>query len=147
MLRVVVDTNVWVSALLNPRGHPAQVLQAFRDERFVAILSQPLVDELIDVLARPRIVDKYRLEPQDVAQLVALLVERSEIVNPSGTLRLCRDSRDDIVLETALIGKASCIVSRDDDIKGDEDLVEAMHSHGVSVHSVSNFLATIAEND
>ena len=42
MLRAVVDTNVWVSALLNPNGHPAAVSEAFRNGRFVSILSQPL---------------------------------------------------------------------------------------------------------
>ena len=36
MLRAVVDTNVWVSALLNPNGHPAAVLEAFRNGRFHA---------------------------------------------------------------------------------------------------------------
>ena len=69
MLRAVVDTNVWVSALLNPMGHPALVLEAFRNRRFVAILSPPLIEELIDVLSRPRIVEKYQLAHDGIGYL------------------------------------------------------------------------------
>jgi putative PIN family toxin of toxin-antitoxin system len=144
VLRAVIDTNVWVSALLNPRGHPALILGAIRKRRFVPILSQPLVEELIDVLGRPRIVDKYKLEPEEVAEYTALLVERAEIVSPPGDLHLCRDPRDDMVLETAIVGKASCLVSRDDDIKADEELVREMGLRGVKVLSVASFLALVS---
>ena len=145
MLRAVVDTNVWVSALLNPNGHPAIVFDAFRNGRFVSILSQPLIEELIDVLSRPRIVEKYGLAPDKVAEYVALIVEKSQTVTLPGTLQLCRDPRDDAVLETALAGLASCLISRDDDVKGDEDLVLAMERQGVSVLSVARFLARLQE--
>jgi len=117
MLRAVVDTNVWVSAFLNPRGHPALVLGAFRNGRFVPILSRRLVEELIDVLSRPRLVKKYRLDPEEVAEYVALIVEKSEVVSAPDSLRLCRDPRDDVVLETAIVGRATFLVSRDDDVK------------------------------
>jgi putative PIN family toxin of toxin-antitoxin system len=143
MLRAVVDTNVWVSALLNPKGYPALVLEAFRNGRFVPILSQPLVNELVEVLSRPRLVRKYKLAPDDVAQFVALLLERSESVTTHGSIHLCRDPRDDIVLETALTGGASCLVSRDDDIKRDEELILSMELEGVSVLSVAGFLARL----
>jgi putative PIN family toxin of toxin-antitoxin system len=140
MLRAVVDTNVWVSALLNPAGYPARVLEAFQNGRFVPVLSQPLVDELIEVLSRPRLVRKYKLAPDDVAQFVALPLERSESVSTQGNIQRCRDPHDDIVLETALTGGASFLVSRDDDIKRDEELVNSM-LEGVSVLSVEDFLA------
>ena len=143
MLRAVVDTNAWVSALLNPRGHPARVLEALRSRRFVSILSQPIVDELIDVLSRPRLVKKYQLEAEEVAQYVALVIERAEIVTLSGNVNLCRDPRDNGIIETAIVGRASCLVSRDDDIKRDKELVKAMDLKGVRVHSVANFLLTV----
>ncbi len=145
MLRAVVDTNVWVSALLNPNGHPAIVFDTFRNGRFVSILSQPLIEELIDVLSRPRIVEKYGLAPDKVAEYVALIVEKSNMVSLPGTLHLCRDPRDDAVLETALAGVASCLISRDDDLKRDEDLVLAMERKGVSVLSIARFLARLQE--
>ena len=145
MLRAVVDTNVWVSALLNPNGHPAAVSEAFRNGRFVSILSQPLIEELIDVLSRPRIVEKYHLAPDKVAEYVAFIVEKPQTLTLPGTLHLCRDPRDNAILETALAGLASFLVSRDDDVKGDEDLVLTMERQGVSVLSVARFLARLQE--
>jgi putative PIN family toxin of toxin-antitoxin system len=51
--RVVVDTNVWVSALLNRDGYPAQVLSAFQARRFILVFSEPLLDKLTEVKAEP----------------------------------------------------------------------------------------------
>ncbi len=79
------------------------------------------------------------------SSFVALLLERSESVTTHGNIHICRDPRDDIVLETALTGGASCLVSRDDDIKRDEELVLSMELEGVSVLSVARFLARLPE--
>lgn len=140
MLRALVDTNVWVSALLNPSGFPAHVLRALTNNQFKLILSAPLLEELLDVLSRPRLVKKYHLNPEDIAELAALLEEKSITVKPPGTLRLCRDPRDDVVLETALLGKADYAISRDDDLKRDLDLIRKIQEHGVKVVSVQQFL-------
>lgn len=145
MPHVLVDTNVWVSALLNPHGFPARVLEALKTDRFEPILSEPLLDELLDVLSRPKLVKKCHLEPRDIAQLAALLEEKAVKVEPQGELHLCRDPRDDIVLETALLGKADYAVSRDDDLKRDVALMEKMQEHGVKVVSVSQFLDVLEE--
>jgi putative PIN family toxin of toxin-antitoxin system len=60
-MRVVIDTNVWVSALLNPHGFPARILQAFRDRQFEVVVSHTLLTELRSVLRRPRILRKYQI--------------------------------------------------------------------------------------
>jgi putative PIN family toxin of toxin-antitoxin system len=143
MLRTLVDTNVWVSALLNPHGFPARVLEALKTNRFAPILSEPLLEELLDVLSRPRLLKKYRLEPRDIAELAALLEEKAITVKPRGKLRLCRDPRDDVVLETALLGRAAYAVSRDDDLKRDLDLMQKMQERGVKVVSVRQFLSIL----
>jgi putative PIN family toxin of toxin-antitoxin system len=143
MLRVLVDTNVWVSALLNPHGFPARVLAALKAGRFQPVLSEPLLDELLDVLSRPRLVTKYRLTAHDIAELATLLEEKAVRVAPHGTLRLCRDPRDDVVLETAVLGGATYAVSRDDDLKRDLDLLEQMQTRGVAVVSVRQFLGLL----
>ena len=81
--RVVVDTNVWISALLNPEGPPAQVLEALRRNAFELVLSQPMLDELIEVAARPRLRRRYRLQTEEIERFVELLRDRSEWVEPS----------------------------------------------------------------
>jgi predicted nucleic acid-binding protein len=79
----------------------------------------------------------------DMEDLVTLLRERSEVIPVNGNLRLCRDPDDDVVLETAFLGQANAMVSRDEDIKGDIELVSLLRTAGIEVLSVGRFLATL----
>ncbi|MCS7065871.1 MAG: putative toxin-antitoxin system toxin component, PIN family [Fimbriimonadales bacterium] len=139
-MRAVIDTNIWVSALLNPSGYPARLLEAYRQQRFIVVLSRALMDELIAVLQRPRLTKRFQIQPEDVHELTALLQARSLWVEIRGELRLCRDPRDNLVLETAIQGQAQFLVSRDDDLKRDLALIEHLQSHGVRIVSVQQFL-------
>jgi uncharacterized protein len=67
--RVVIDTNVWVSALIKPSGAPAAVVNAFVAGHFQLVVSQPLIDELLEVLARPRIGRRYGITSERIGQV------------------------------------------------------------------------------
>ena len=136
---VLLDTNVWVSAFINPHGTPARLKNAWIAGQFDVVVSIPLLEEIADVLTRPRIQVKYGLSIEEIEQFLRLLQERALHVTPGGELRLCRDPDDDLILETAVLGGAGYAVSRDDDIKGDSDLVIHMRSRGVEVLSVRHF--------
>ncbi len=142
-MRAGVDTNVWVSGALNPSGGPAEVRRALERGDFTLVTSRPMLEELAEVLARPRIADKYGIRPEDIAELVALLVEKANIVEVSGSVRLCRDPDDDVVLETAVNGQADVIVSRDEDLSRDLDLVALLEERGIRVLTVRHFLAEL----
>lgn len=144
-MRAVVDTNVWISAVLNPAGAPAAVRTALRQRRFTLVSSEPLLAELATVLARPRFARRYGITPADIAVLVALLRERAEVVSVSGALHLCRDPDDDMVIETALNGRADALVTRDDDLKGASEVAAALAERGVAVLTVRLFLADLLE--
>jgi uncharacterized protein len=141
---VLVDTNVWISALINPHGYPARLKDAWAQGKFEATVSIPLLDELAEVLARPRIRTKYGLDEQEISEFLRLLSARSRKVTTQGQLHVCRDPDDDLILETALLGRARYAVSRDDDIKRDRDLVAQIEVHGVEVLSVQQFLDRLA---
>ncbi len=144
--RVLLDTNVWVSAFINPHGRPAQLIKAWLDNQFEVVASLVLLDELADVLARPRIRIKYDLDAAEIVEFLQLLSARSITVTPSGQIKVCRDPDDDLILETAILGKAQYIVSRDDDIKRDPDLMAHMEAYGVTVLSVQQFLEKISSS-
>jgi putative PIN family toxin of toxin-antitoxin system len=103
-MRAVIDTNVWVSALLTPHGYPAQVVKAFRDGLFEAVVSEPLLNEIEAVLLRPRIVKKYPVDEATVREYLALLRSRSLLIEITGIMKMCRDPRDDFLIEMALWG-------------------------------------------
>lgn len=139
-MNVLLDANVWISAFLNPYGPPAQLRTAWLKNRFAAVTSPLLLDEIRATLREPRLVRKYALSSGEVEQFLELLLVRSLVVFPSGAFKGCRDPRDNFLLETALLGRAEYLVSRDDDLKRDTELIQAMELEGVRILSVRQFL-------
>lgn len=78
---------------------------------YVLSYSEPLLTELADVLNRPRIRDKCGLTPDDIETLVALVLLRGEGVVPTRRVTICRDPKDNMILEAAADGRADAIVS------------------------------------
>lgn len=145
-VRAVIDTNIWVSALLNPFGFPARLRKLFEEGAFQLIISEPLIEECADVLSRPRIKERYGITDGDIHELLLLIEERAEHVLLSGDVNICRDKNDDVVIETAIKGRAEYLVSRDDDIKFDKKVSSFLSQHGVSVISIARFLTLIEKS-
>jgi len=142
-IKAVIDTNIWVSALLNPFGFPAALRKAFAEGAFQSIISEPILLELAEVLNRPRIKDKYGLTVKDIQELLILIEERSEHVLLSGNISICRDKDDNLILETAIKGQAQYIVTRDDDIKFDNNVSSFLKKYDVTIRSIAQFLSII----
>ena len=96
-MRVVVDTNVIASALIRRQGTTGQVLRHLRDGRFMIIYSVPLLVELVEVLSRPHIQQKYHIDSSDITALINLLRLRGELVSPNRKIDACRDPKDNWV--------------------------------------------------
>ena len=65
------------------------------------------------------------------------------LVPVSGDLRLCRDPDDDIILETAIQGGATYVVSRDEDVTRDLDLLDHLRERGIETITVQRFLVLL----
>ncbi len=128
---VVIDTSVWVSAFLNPEGFPARLIHAGKTGRFSIVSSLPMLNELHEVLSRPRIMKIRRSTEIDVATFMAGITAVVQLVPISGELSLCRDPDDDVILETAIQGKATYVVS---------DLTEHLSKRGVETITVQRLL-------
>lgn len=113
-MRVVLDTGILVSALIRPQGTIGDVLHALRDGRFMAIYSTPMMLEVTEVLSRPKIQEKYHVQPDDIEALINLVRLRGELVIPKQAITACRDPKDNKFLEAALAGEADAIVTGDD---------------------------------
>ena len=113
MSRYVFDTNAIVSALLFNDSVPGTAFsKALTEGTILASIS--LVEELRDVLARPRF-DAYVSYPERIAFLQAFLAE-TELVTVNEAIQVCRDPKDDRVLEAAVNGQAEFIVTGDSDL-------------------------------
>lgn len=134
------DSNVWVSAFLNPFGAPAQLKDAWLAGRLDVVTSVPLLAEVSDVLRRPRIKRKYKIPENDIVAFCELLAVRTTLVPLAGSLTICRDPDDDNIVETALAGNVTYLVTRDDDIKQDPLVRQYLKARGIQVVTVSRML-------
>jgi len=140
--RIVVDTNLWIRALL---GGPVTlpVLEAWRADKFVVLISQPLLDELEAVSQRPRL--RSRIDSAQAKALVEQLRWRGEWIEATAVPPRCRDPKDHPVLATAISGHADAIVSGDGDLRADGELRQQMLEHGVQIWGVASLLADLEE--
>jgi uncharacterized protein len=144
-IRAVIDTNIWISAILNPFGYPAKLRTSFAGGSFQAVISEPMLFELAAVLSRSRIRDKYSISADDIKELLELVDERSEHVFLEGDVVVCRDADDNMVIETAIKGQVAYLVTRDDDIKQDKKVSTLLSQHKVTVITLAGFLSILEE--
>ncbi len=115
--RVVVDTNLFVSAALSKLGQPHRLIEDFRHDRITVLTSGPLRDEVERVLRRLRLVSRFGLTAQYREDILFPLDSRAIRVTPSARLPVAvQDPKDEMVLATALGGGAGFLISGDDDL-------------------------------
>jgi len=137
-MRAVLDTNVLVSGLLVSSGHPADILRAWRIGRYQLVTSSPLLEELIDVLFRPRVLRRLPGTLDDVATFIADFARSAIVVTPTSSLNVIADPSDNRLLEAAIAGHADYIVS------GDRDVVNLDQYQGIQVVTPARFDAILS---
>ena len=114
---LVIDTNVLLSGLFW-RGPPHTLLGKARDGAVDLVLSAALIEELLDVIARPKFADilaRTSRTPERIMDELRVFVD--VVAAPPLPLPICRDPDDDAVLACALAARADLIASGDDDLR------------------------------
>lgn len=134
-MRIVLDTNVLVSALVYPGGAPEAVYRHVLERRVGLVTSAPLLTELVRVL-----VTKFKWGESQANEVLGQLSTLADIVEPSETVQVIEaDPDDDRVLEAALEGSVSVIVS------GDRHLLRLGEWRGIRVVNPAGFLSEFAD--
>jgi putative PIN family toxin of toxin-antitoxin system len=129
MSRVVLDTNVYISALMFG-GLPGSLLDLALLRSFTLIISPALLDELDEKLRA-----KFGVSPEDAAFLRARLENLAQVVEPGEALSvIAEDPDDNRVIECAVKGGADLIVS------GDRHLLKLARYNGISIVAVRQFM-------
>jgi uncharacterized protein len=131
--RVVLDTNVLISAILFG-GKPREALEAAIKGQYSLYISEALIDELRDVLMRP----KFGFSAQAVEVIIAELVSITELVEPTKHINVVvEDPEDDRVLECALEAAAHFVVT------GDSHLIRIAEYSKIIIIEPDRFLEII----
>lgn len=130
MRRVTADTNVLVSALIYRRGKPYQLLRMALEGEINLAISQPIIDETLEVLDR-----KFGIPPEELPEYKAVLTEAARTVQPAVQLDVIREDPDDNrILECAVTAGSEFIVT------GDKDLLRLGQYDAIQIVTVSEFL-------
>lgn len=107
MIRVVLDTNVVVSALISPFGNESLIIHAVQIGRVVPCYSRAIADEYAGVLARP----KFNFPPDVIHGLLSLFTSTGQLVVPRRKKRLSPDPKDDDFIACAITANADFLVT------------------------------------
>ena len=128
LLRVAIDSNVFISALVYG-GHPAACIALIYERQVLGVISDAIITEVLEVLARKFIFSAYQLE--EVRQLIETNFVK---VYPAKTLNITRDPDDNRILETAVAGECDYIIT------GDLDLLDLKEYSSIHILTPAQFL-------
>jgi putative PIN family toxin of toxin-antitoxin system len=121
-MRVIVDTNLHVSALLNPQSIPGRISQAWLIGRFKLLISFEQLAEFRATLTKPHL--KARIKPHLVGRMIDNMLKLAEIVPSTPKVSRSADPDDDYLLAMCDAGKADLLVT------GDKNHLLSLKTHG-----------------
>ncbi len=134
-MKTVFDTNVLVSALITT-GRARELFLKAVEGQIQLVLSKGILKEFTEVSRDPRI-SKY-VDGEDVAAFLDVLRCKAKIARVKSKCQIVKeDSADDVILRTAIDGKADCIVS------GDRHLLSLGTFRGIQIVTVHEMLALL----
>jgi hypothetical protein len=134
---VVIDTNVLVSAILNPAGVPAKIFDLEQSQKIKFVVSPEILEEYRRVLSYPHVKKIHGIsDDHQIVRLISRLMWHGKLVNPESTLKvISRDPTDDKFLICAVQGEADFIIS------GDKHLKDLKSYEGIEIVNPTTFLA------
>jgi len=128
---VVFDTNVLVSAIVMPGSRGDEALRRIATGRDELLFSRPILDELLEVLAR-----KFARNAEELSRVALLVGALGEMVGSAERVTVLADEPDNRILECALAGGAEVVVT------GDKQMLALGTWRNVRVLSLADYLAS-----
>ncbi len=128
-MRVVFDTNIFISALVFPGGRAEEAIRAIIEGPDILVLSPAIIKEVLAVLAA-----KFDQDKEALSRTAVMLGDLAEIVKPSRRISVLGDDPDNRVLECAHAGRAGCIVT------GDKEMLKLGEYEGIKIITLKAFL-------
>jgi putative PIN family toxin of toxin-antitoxin system len=134
LLKAVIDTNVWISALIG-RGYPKKIKDCLNARLFQAVYAQELFAELVEVLSRPK--HAAKIQATEIYKLLQLIEEVAILVELSQIENINRDVKDNMFLACAAVSDSDYIVS------GDPDLVDLVCYKNTKIVTPAQFVTIL----
>lgn len=114
MFKVVIDTNIFVSSLIKKESIPARLIRLWRENAFLVIVSEQMLEEIKKVLQYPQIKSKYKLRNEEINQAISAIEKDAIVLTDVLELDVIKEDPDDNkVLACALEVRVDYIISGD----------------------------------
>ncbi|MGC2061436.1 MAG: putative toxin-antitoxin system toxin component, PIN family [Thermodesulfovibrionales bacterium] len=139
-IRAVIDTNVFVSGIISPKGAPRKILDLAKKEIFKVVSSASINHEILNVLHRDYIYTKYNLTEEIIDDISAFLYEGTILTEDLYVIsKVKKDPEDNKFIACALEGEADYIIS------GDDHLLSLKHNKGIQIVDARDFLKVLGK--
>ena len=128
-MRVVFDTNIFISALVIPGSLAEKAVSRIIEGRDELVISKDIIKEVLSVLSL-----KFGREREALSHVAVVLLDLGELVRPNQRLKVLSDEPDNRILECAVFGKAGLIVT------GDKEMLRLKESMGIKIASLRDYL-------
>jgi putative PIN family toxin of toxin-antitoxin system len=139
VLKAVIDSNVFISALLTSTGKPRQLVNFLENSAFALFHPKQLIVELRNAPFKPKLAD--RVTPEQVGKLVDLLERKAILTEPEHIAPVSRDPKDDVFVACAAACSADFLVT------GDDDLLSINEYRGTKIVSPAQFLYILVRGE
>jgi putative PIN family toxin of toxin-antitoxin system len=133
-VKVVFDTNGFISAFIVPGGQAERAVLLARARHFILFTSVPILTEMAQKLR-----SKFGQTDKDIRQALKFISRTTEILKPRARLRVLKDIPDNRILECAFEARADLIVT------GDRHLLRLREFEGISIIRLADFLRMFPE--
>lgn len=119
-MKVVLDTNVWISSLLLPNSIPAQIIAAWKQASFGIVTSSFILEEINKVLNYPKIKKRLLFSQEYIDEYLTFLrffTEMADLeIDKNFLLNNLRDKNDSLILATLISSQADYLITGDNDL-------------------------------
>lgn len=134
--RIILDTNLWISFLISKNF--TEIDNLILTSGFTLLFSNESLEEFIEVVKRPKF--KKFFSKRDVEKLLILFDQYAELILIESNTHICRDPKDNFLLNLAIDGKADFLIT------GDKDLLVIGKISGTQIITFQDFLKEITSN-
>ncbi len=128
-MKVVFDTNIFISALVIPRSQAEKAISKIIEGDDILLISKEIIDEVLSVLS-----SKFNRDREALSHVAVTLSDLGELITPTKRIGILRDESDNRILECALSGHADVIVT------GDKDMLKLGIYKNVRIISLKEYL-------
>ncbi len=140
-----LDTNIFIRAIIRMENLANRLISLWHEKKYNLVLPQATVNEIQNVLTCRNLIRKYQYPQRRVTDLINRLNQDAHVVDISSSFGLCRDPKDNPLIDCAIQEKVQFLVSYDKDILDDPKLRRDIFEYGVEIVDPLTFLEELRD--